>query len=389
MIRVGFVLDFNNSGWTGGVNYFSNLLNTVAHSKLIQPVILTGVHVPQNVAAEFADIEIVKSVLVDRTSKLMLSRRVAEKLYGRAFILERLLKLHNIAVLSHSGHLGPRSRFPTVGWIPDFQYVHLPEFFSAADRSNRAGAFRRLADYCTRVIVSSETARQDLVNFRPQAAGKARVLHFVPGFRQLASELEPLEGLLARYRLETPYFYLPNQFWAHKNHAVVLSAMKLARAQGRRLTVVSTGNTDDYRNPGYFKLLMRQATESGCEDDFKVLGLVPFTDVASLMRHSVAVINPSLFEGWSTTVEEAKSMGKTIILSDIPVHREQAPEYGFFFDPFCPEQLADRMIVILDRYNPQTEAAATERALNGLSGRIATFANSFEAIVVDAIGLTP
>jgi glycosyltransferase involved in cell wall biosynthesis len=42
------------------------------------------------------------------------------------------------------------------------------------------------------------------------------------------------------------------------------------------------------------------------------------------MRASTALINPSLFEGWSTTVEEAKSTGTPMILSDLGVHREQA-----------------------------------------------------------------
>ncbi len=42
-----------------------------------------------------------------------------------------------------------------------------------------------------------------------------------------------------------------------------------------------------------------------------------------LLAHAVAVINPSRFEGWSSSVEEAKALGKPLIVSDIPVHREQ------------------------------------------------------------------
>ena len=76
---------------------------------------------------------------------------------------------------------------------------------------------------------------------------------------------------------------------------------------------------------------------------FRPLGIVPYLDLMSLMRHSVAVINPSRFEGWSTTVEEAKSMGKSILLSDISVHREQAPDRAAFFSPDNPQALADAM----------------------------------------------
>ncbi len=37
-------------------------------------------------------------------------------------------------------------------------------------------------------------------------------------------------------------------------------------------------------------------------------------------------------------------MGKQIVLSDIPVHREQAPDRGFFFPPEDPDALTAAMI---------------------------------------------
>ena len=59
------------------------------------------------------------------------------------------------------------------------------------------------------------------------------------------------------------------------------------------------------------------------------------------MRHSLAVIQPSLFEGWSTVVEDARCLGKKMILSDFPVHLEQDPPESVFFDRNSPEQLAE------------------------------------------------
>ena len=52
----------------------------------------------------------------------------------------------------------------------------------------------------------------------------------------------------------------------------------------------------------------------------------------TLNANCVALINPSFFEGWSTTVEEAKSLGTKMILSNIELHKEQAKE-AMFFDP--------------------------------------------------------
>jgi glycosyltransferase involved in cell wall biosynthesis len=83
--------------------------------------------------------------------------------------------------------------------------------------------------------------------------------------------------------------------------------------------------------------------EEGVGDAYKVLGMVPYADVTALMAHSLAVINPSLFEGWSTSVEEAKAMGKAIVLSRIPVHVEQDPARASFFDPHSVRELADAL----------------------------------------------
>jgi glycosyltransferase involved in cell wall biosynthesis len=55
------------------------------------------------------------------------------------------------------------------------------------------------------------------------------------------------------------------------------------------------------------------------------------------------MINPSRFEGWSSTVEEAKGMGKRVILSNIPVHREQNPPGAVFFEPDDSSALAAAM----------------------------------------------
>jgi glycosyltransferase involved in cell wall biosynthesis len=109
------------------------------------------------------------------------------------------------------------------------------------------------------------------------------------------------------------------------------------------MLVVSTGSPDDYRNPDHYRSLCARVTELGIDDAFVRLGVVPYRDLLALMRHALAIINPSLFEGWSTTVEEARALGKRVLLSDIPTHREQSPAHAVFFDPRDPAGLAGLM----------------------------------------------
>ena len=73
------------------------------------------------------------------------------------------------------------------------------------------------------------------------------------------------------------------------------------------------------------------------------------------MYHSIAVIQPSKFEGRSSTVEQAKSMGKKILLSNIGIHKEQNPLRGKYFSPDNFQQLSNLMLQTFIKYNHTLE----------------------------------
>jgi glycosyltransferase involved in cell wall biosynthesis len=94
-------------------------------------------------------------------------------------------------------------------------------------------------------------------------------------------------------------------------------------------------------------------------------------DQIQLMRRSLGVIQPSLFEGWNTVVEEARCLAKPIILSDIAVHREQNPPQSIFFPPNSPETLEGILDEWWNRFAPgpnlEQESVAQAKALEEVS----------------------
>jgi glycosyltransferase involved in cell wall biosynthesis len=101
--------------------------------------------------------------------------------------------------------------------------------------------------------------------------------------------------------------------------------------------------------------------------------MVPADHVYALMRTSTALINPSRFEGWSTTVEEAKSFGAPMILSDIEVHREQTDGTSRYFGVDDPEALADH----LSDASQAAEPIVPRDLLPNLDERVRAFATEF------------
>ena len=381
-IRVGFILEVQD--WLGGINYYRSLLSALSllPEPGILPIMFAGSSAPESLTGNFDCVEIIRSKVLETTSPAGIARRLARKIFRqRDIVLDGLLRRHRINVLSHySGALAPGTPIKTIGWIPDFQYLHLPELFTGADLMMRKSAVARLTDHCDRVILSSEAARLDLARVEPRALDKSRVLHFVPQV-DAGKPTSPVSELEKRYGFQGPYFYLPNQFWAHTNHRLLIDALAHLKRRGISVTVLATGNTRDHRFPEHFSDLMERVRISGLEECFRVLGVVPYGDLLSLMRHSLAVINPSLCEGWSTTVEEAKALDKAVLLSDIAVHREQNPAKGIFFDPRNADELAEKMETLSEaRESPAYSSDGMTYASSYKDGRMA-FASGYQSIV--------
>lgn len=386
MIRVGFVLTFVDQGWLGGISYFRNLFGALRSlpERRIEPVIITRRDAKRENLSSFEPAEIIRTALVETEGLVWRVRRAMQLYIDRDYLFERLLRSSQIGLLSHSGYLGRHCPIPSLPWIPDFQELHLPEFFSSSELAARR---RNVEECCARgtaVLLSSATARHDLETNHPSCTARAKVLPFVASVPQLAALPTPAE-LQGRYGFSGPFFHLPNQFWAHKNHRIVLEAQRILKDRGLDVLILATGNTTDHRQPGYLESLLASADALEVANRFRLLGVVPYIDLMGLMAASVAVINPSLFEGWSTTVEEAKSLGKQVILSNIPVHREQTPARALYFDPNSADELASQLRQAWVSTDRSADLEHMYAAQDRLPERRQRFARQFEEIAANVI----
>jgi glycosyltransferase involved in cell wall biosynthesis len=209
------------------------------------------------------------------------------------------------------------------------------------------------------------------------------VLQFVASVSQDVYHRNPSD-VLSRYGLPEKFFYLPNQFWKHKNHLVVIQALGLLKLGGHNISVVCTGNHKDYRHPQHWEELNKAIADNGIREELILLGMVPAEDIFPLIRQSIAVLNPSHFEGWSTTVEEAKSVGKRVLLSDIPVHREQDPPGADYFNPNSPDDLAQKMSELWREISPGADLAMEKMARDKLKTRLEECGSCFLQIAREA-----
>jgi len=108
--------------------------------------------------------------------------------------------------------------------------------------------------------------------------------------------------------------------------------------------------------------------------------MIPYSDLSALMRVCTALVNPSLFEGWSTTVEEARVMGTPMLLSDIAVHKEQMHTQAVYFNRYDAQFLAD----ILAGFVPVTETKRRQLVMQSRADgfyRVKRFSEQFVDLV--------
>lgn len=282
----------------------------------------------------------------------------------RSVLLESALK-HGLSVVLPLRRVGFKSaNVKAIGWIPDFQHVLLPEFFSEKSCRYRNTAFRLLAERCNLLMLSSHNALEHFADFAPDYADKGRVASFPSLY---AYELPAGGAELARRKFNLPekFALVANQFWRHKNHEVVIDAIGLLRRKGIIIHVVMTGMPVDSRDPTNETLsrILQQIASAGLNEQIRILGMLRFDDLANLMRTAAVVIQPSRFEGWSSVVQDGKALGRPIICSDIPVHREQAPDALGFFPCDSAALLAELLAANWQQLEPGPDPVVEASAL--------------------------
>ena len=226
-------------------------------------------------------------------------------------------------------------------WIPDFQEIYYPNLFSRFDIMRRRLGRESIVRNQIPIVFSSHDALHDFERLCPGNDNKKFVLQFAVTHPDYSSER--IDNLKAKYKIQGDYFFCANQFWMHKNHFNLFKAFKRYKDLGGNKLLVCSGKMEDYRNPNYINELKQYIEENGLEKSIIVIGFISRTEQLCLMSNSYAIIQPSLFEGWSTVVEDAKSLNKFIFLSDIKVHKEQSPSNSCFFNPTDIKDIAYKL----------------------------------------------
>lgn len=163
-------------------------------------------------------------------------------------------------------------------------------------------------------------------------------------------------------RSNCPYYLYIGRHDPHKNlHRLIAAFAALPNCKDYELWLA--GSTDARYTPA----LLTQAEELGISDRVKFLDYVSYNQLPKIINNAIALVFPSLWEGFGFPVLEAMACGTPVITSNLSSLPEVAGDAAILINPYNKCEITEAMQTI-----------ATDRKLRDrLSAQSITRANQF------------
>ena len=177
----------------------------------------------------------------------------------------------------------------------------------------------------------SKATRAQMCKFYPELGQRTKVL--VNGNRVLAGAPTPTSPFTR------PYLLMVGTLTPNKAPEVVVAALAKLRRSGIDLMLVHIGDDCGRLNP--------LAAEADISDDVVVLGRQPDNVLRNHYAHALAVVLPSIQEGFGLPLIEAQACGAPIIASNCDALKEVGADAASFFRLDDPSALADAVLTLI------------------------------------------
>lgn len=180
-----------------------------------------------------------------------------------------------------------------------------------------------------RVITDSRTTADDLIAEFPNVGKKVEV-----GLLGLNAPGDASNGDSGRDQINTdlPYVVMLGAHRPRKNLPLAAAAVSQLREGGSKLKLVITGDV----HPSFDELV------SGSREFVDCAGLLSRPNLCALLKAAVALLFPSVYEGFGFPMLEAMSAGCPVLALDTPINREIAGDAAQFL-PAEPRSWSDAL----------------------------------------------
>ena len=246
-----------------------------------------------------------------------------KRLAWSQFQLPRLAKRHDASLIftpAPEGYLGPQT-IPQVVMVHDLRPISHPE------RSLQSLYFRSwvppLLRSCRHVLTNSQFTAREIQ--RCTGLPDSRITVTPLGYDEDVFKPGPRPG----GSHEQPYLLHVGQQYPHKNLRRLIQAFAQLAPRYPELRLVLAGKPHPTETPE----LQAMVRELGLQERVEFCSYVPYAALPDLYRGALALVYPSLWEGFGLPILEAMACGTPVITSKGSGTEEVAGDAAILVDP--------------------------------------------------------
>jgi len=270
---------------------------------------------------------------------------------------------------------------PLVSTFHDLQVQAYPNFFSPTERKQRLSQFGKMARQASRIAAVSDFSRKVAIDNGIDPDRIRTIPHRLANHRAAKAVANPPCGVVS-----SRYVLYPANLWPHKNHELLLTAFAMARQQGltEDLQLVCTGD-----GQGRIEHLRRIASKVNLNETVVLPGFISDDDLEGLYQHALAVVFPSLYEGFGMPVIEAMARGIPVACSGTTALQEVVGEAALRFHPGNPQEIATALLQLASDANLRSRLAKQGLRQAALYADTGVMADQYWDLFVEAFAAGP
>ena len=226
---------------------------------------------------------------------------------------------------------------PAVVPIMDLMHRYEPGYEEvASEYEGREVVFRHQCETAEIILVDSEVGKGHVLEsygeYRKDLAAHIRVLPMIPpDYIYHHTSIQQIS-----FELFDKYIFYPAQFWTHKNHVGLISAVARLRDRGTIVNLVLVGSEQNNR-----KNIEKMIQAEELDNQVRILGYVSNDEMVYLYQHARAMVMPTFFGPTNIPPLEGFALGCPVATSRIYGLPEQVGDAALLFDPHSVEEIAD------------------------------------------------
>ena len=238
-------------------------------------------------------------------------------------------------------------------------WIFQKEFYSPLQAAYVRLLFQRLAKSADRIITVSQRTRDDLIQYFKIPAEKIRVIY--EGVSEeffSSSNSEAHRQFLRERNLPEQFLLYVGLMKPHKNVERLIRVFKKLRREGKiKSPLVLVGKKDKHYPKGF-----ESTRDLASGDGIHYLpGVSSRQELVALYHNALALVHPSLYEGFGLTCLEAMASGLPVAVSRAASLPEVVGEAGYYFDPYSEDSLAEALTTMESEERLRKELAQRGR----------------------------